>query len=222
MMIKQSLFYCQCDWLVSQICEKFTTTGTLSTGDSCLVLFVFENYSVEKHSKEQKKVVWNTPPTNKKEKENIKCSRGKYAGQKKKIKVRWNNVLHQLSSMHTPHKNTQTIPYRGKRRKMAQACRNDSDKRQHFTCSYTTHAEHTPSPHCQCMRHRAVRQIEKWFISHKCSHPAPYAEWSVQICLSIALLLQHRNAPSSPTQHLHSQTPQPPTIQSLPQMMLSH
>lgn len=114
-----------------------------------------------------------------------------------------------------------TIPYRGKRRKMASACRNDNDKGQHFTCSYTTHTEHTPSPHSEYTHHKAVCQIENWFISHKCSHAALYAKWSVQICLSTALL-QHRKAHSSPTQHehklsLHSQALQHrPAITPLP------
>lgn len=182
-------------------------------------------FSVEKHSKAQTKIcVWNTPPTNKKQKERKhNLLKGRMCWTKEKIEVRWNNFLHHLSSTHTPHKHTQAIPCRSKRRKMAQASRNDNDKGQHFTCSYTTHTEHTPSPHSQYMQHKAVHQIEKWFISHKRPYPAPYAKWSVQICLSIALS-QLRKAHSSLTQHelsLHSQTLQHPATAALPHDQIS-
>lgn len=131
--------------------------------------------------------------------------------------MRW-NFLHHLSSMHTSHKHTTNYTLQRERRKMAQACRNDNDKGEHFTCSNTTHTEHTPLPHSQHTAHKAVRQIEKWFISHKHSHPAPYAKWSEQICLSIALL-RHRRAHLPTIQHelsLHSQTLHCPAIASLP------
>lgn len=137
----------------------------------------------------------------------------------KKNEMKWDETSCITSPPCIHHTNTQpTIPYRGKRRKMAQACRNDNDKGEHFTCSNTTHTEHTPLPHSQHTAHKAVRQIEKWFISHKHSHPAPYAKWSEQICLSIALL-RHRRAHLPTIQHelsLHSQTLHCPAIASSP------